>query len=144
MAEKSGIEGKMSGEKMLIAYHGDPKVKEKYLARVRAHAAADEIIHGIYWTGSKGCAVGCTIHSDNHAAYETELGIPRIIARLEDGIFEGLSNGRSKLWPEQFLSVARARRARVAVFARARRARSRIASRFARARARAAQSFSFR
>jgi hypothetical protein len=90
---------------MLIAYHNDPAIKEKYLARVRAHAAADEIAHGYYWKGGKGCAVGCTIHGSNHVKYETELGIPRILAKLEDGIFESLENGRSKAWPEQFLSA---------------------------------------
>ena len=54
------------------AFHGDPKVKTKYLKRVRAHRAADQIIHGTYWEDGKGCAVGCTIHSSDHAAYETE------------------------------------------------------------------------
>jgi hypothetical protein len=92
-------------EKTLIAFHGDPKIKKKYLKRLEAHRAADEIIKGQYWEGGKGCAVGCTVHSDNHAAYEDELGIPRILARLEDGIFENLQNGRAKDWPIQFLSV---------------------------------------
>src|SRR5690242_9395929 len=87
-----------------LAYHGDKEIKAKYLARVRAHIAADELIHGRYWENGKGCAVGCTIHSGNHASYETELGIPRILAKLEDGIFEALDNGRSKKWPEEFLS----------------------------------------
>jgi len=90
---------------VLIAFHGDKAIKEKYLARVEAHRVADEIIHGEYWRDGKGCAVGCTVHSSSHAAYETELGIPRLLARLEDGIFESIPNGRSKLWPEQFLSA---------------------------------------
>jgi hypothetical protein len=89
---------------MLLAFHGSQEVKEKYLSRVRAHIAADEVIHGTYWEKGKGCAVGCTIHSGNHKAYEKELGIPMILARLEDGIFESLENGRAKKWPEQFLS----------------------------------------
>jgi hypothetical protein len=89
----------------LLAYHGDPAIKAKYLARVAAHRAADEIIHGTYWEEGKGCAVGCTVHSASHAAYETELGIPRILARLEDGIFESMRNGDSMLWPERFLSA---------------------------------------
>lgn len=88
----------------LRAFHGQAEIKEKYLARVRAHVAADELIHGRYWENGKGCAVGCTVHSGDHSAYERELGIPRVLARLEDGIFEGLPNGRSKEWPEQFLS----------------------------------------
>jgi hypothetical protein len=89
----------------MLAYHSDPKLKAKYLSRVRRHRKADEIIHGVYWENGKGCAVGCTIHSANHYAYETELGIPTVLARLEDGIFESLPNGESKLWPEQFLSA---------------------------------------
>ena len=68
----------------LIAFHGKQSVKDFYIERVRAHAAADEIIHGKYWENGKGCAVGCTIHSRTHARYETELGIPLALARLED------------------------------------------------------------
>ncbi len=61
----------------------------------------------------KGCAVGCSIHSlniqlkknyetNNHKVYETALGIPEWLARLEDTIFEGLTVEESKLWPERF------------------------------------------
>jgi hypothetical protein len=91
----------------LLAYHGDPQIKEKYLARVRAHAAADEIVKGQYWQGGKGCAVGCTIHGSDHGTYETKLGIPRAVALLEDVIFEGLPNGKAKAWPERFLATIR-------------------------------------
>jgi hypothetical protein len=95
---------------MLVAFHNDPKIKDKYIARVKAHKAADEIIHGKYvqkyGKGQiKGCAVGCTLHSDDHGAYETELGIPRILARLEDGIFESLNSPRDTEWPLQFLEA---------------------------------------
>jgi hypothetical protein len=91
--------------KTIKAFHGDPEIKAKYLARVRAHRAADELIHGTYWVDGKGCAVGCTVHSSSHVAYETELGIPIILARLEDGIFEGLPNEDSMMWPEAFLDA---------------------------------------
>jgi hypothetical protein len=89
----------------LRAYHGDPAIKEKYLARVHAHAAADEIIHGSYWQNGKGCAVGCTIHGSSHYAYEIELGIPVELARLEDTLFEMQRNGKAKTFPERFLSA---------------------------------------
>lgn len=89
----------------MLAYHSDPKIKSRYLKRVRAHAKADEIIKGQYWENGRGCAVGCTIHSGNHSAYETELGIPRLLAKLEDGIFEGLPIEQAKVWPEKFLKV---------------------------------------
>ncbi len=89
----------------LIAYHNNPKVKATYLKRVRAHAKADEIVKGQYWKDGKGCAVGCTIHSKNHIAYETELGIPEWLARVEDTLFEGMPNARAKKWPAQFLAA---------------------------------------
>jgi hypothetical protein len=87
------------------AFLGKREVKEFYLSRVRAHREADQLIHGIYWQGGKGCAVGCTVHSGDHSAYERELGIPRILAKLEDGIFEALCNSSAMLWPERFLSA---------------------------------------
>ncbi len=86
------------------AFHNDASIKETYLARVRQHRAADELIHGKYWENGRGCAVGCTIHSSVHLAYEVELGIPRMLAWLEDRIFEGLPNAKSLEWPEAFLS----------------------------------------
>ena len=88
----------------MIAFHGDPKVKAKYLSRLKAHAKADEIQHGYYWENGKGCAVGCTIHSNSHKAYEKELGLPEWLARLEDRLFEGMGNGEAKKFPIQFLS----------------------------------------
>ena len=91
----------------LLAFHGDAAIKKKYLARVRAHAKADQIIKGQYWENGKGCAVGCTVHSDNHGAYQDELGIPEWLARLEDTLFEGLPNGHAAKFPAQFLSSIR-------------------------------------
>src|SRR3954465_7419950 len=91
----------------LLAFHGNPTIKEEYLARVIAHRDADEIIHGTYWEDGKGCAVGCTVHSGEHFAYVRELGIPVALARMEDRIFETLPNGHAKDWPIKFLSVIR-------------------------------------
>jgi hypothetical protein len=85
------------------AFHGKKEIKDEYLARVKAHAAADEIIKGTYWEEGMGCAVGCTIHGSDHGQYEVQLGIPRIIARLEDRIFEGLPLAQAKTWPLRFL-----------------------------------------
>ncbi len=87
----------------MLSYQSDPAVKAKYLARVDGHAAADEIIKGRYWEAGKGCAVGCTVHGASHDDFERMLGIPRMLAWLEDVIFEGLANKRAKLWPQQFL-----------------------------------------
>lgn len=43
----------------LVAFHNDPKIKTKYLKRVRAHQKADNLIRGEGWNNGKGCAVGC-------------------------------------------------------------------------------------
>lgn len=91
--------------KPMLAYHGSKELKRFYVGRVKAHREADELIKGTYWEGGKGCAVGCSIHSSEHSAYEAELGIPQALARIEDWIFEGLDNGHAQAWPGQFLSA---------------------------------------
>jgi hypothetical protein len=80
------------------------------LARVRAHRAADELIKRA--TGNQdaqgkwcGCAVACTLNRYNHAGYEDEMGIPRALAQIEDGIFENLPEPAHLDWPEQFLEA---------------------------------------
>jgi hypothetical protein len=89
--------------KPLIAFHGDPALKTKYLDRVEAHRQADEIIQGQYWDKGRGCGIGCTIHGSDHSLYEKKLGIPVAVARLEDAIFEGLPYGEAKGFPGAFL-----------------------------------------
>ena len=90
----------------MIAYHGKQEVKDLYLNRVEEHRKADQLIQGYgYWSDGKGCAVGCTLHSGNHRSYETELGIPKILAHLEARIFESLPKENARLWPGQFLAA---------------------------------------
>lgn len=72
------------------AFLDNPKIKTKYVKRVREHYKADEIVQGYYWENGKGCAVGCTIEGNQHNRYETELGIPSELAYLEDALFEEL------------------------------------------------------
>ena len=99
--------GVKTTEKAMIAYHGKEAEKESILAQLRAHAAADELVKGLYWEDGKGCAVGCTVHSGKHVEYETRFGIPEMLARLEDAIFEGLPSARAKKWPVRFMSAIR-------------------------------------
>jgi len=54
----------------LTAYHNNQANKDAIIGQLKLHCDADEIIKGQYWEDGKGCAVGCTIHSDNHAEYE--------------------------------------------------------------------------
>jgi hypothetical protein len=87
----------------IVAFHGDESIKLKYLVRVRAHRLADQIVKGQYWENGKGCAVGCTLHSGNHADFETELGIPGQLAYLQDVLFENLPIDEARMFPEHFL-----------------------------------------
>lgn len=87
------------------AFHNDEKIKSKYLARVRKHADADEIVKNNYLKNGKGCAIWCTIHKTKHSRYESELGVPEWLAHLKDRIFEGLPNERAKRWPLEFLEA---------------------------------------
>jgi hypothetical protein len=89
----------------MLAYHSDSNKKSAILKQLKAHAKADEIIKGRFWEYGKGCAVGCTIHSSEHLQYESRFGIPQMLARLEDCIFEGLPNGHAKKWPIEFMSA---------------------------------------
>ena len=89
----------------MLAYHSDNTIKTNILLQLEAHRAADQLAKGRYWEGGKGCAVGCTVHSGDHSEYERRFGIPQVLARLEDRIFEGLPNELSQVWPIRFMSV---------------------------------------
>lgn len=89
----------------LRAFHGSLEIKGKYLNRVMAHAAADRFVQGVTWKKGRGCAIGCTLENYNHALYETELGIPEWLARVEDMIFEKMPKDKAMEWPTKFLSA---------------------------------------
>ena len=93
--------------KKIIAFHGKVSLKKKYVARVKAHYKADEIVKGFYWEHGKGCAVGCTMEqsSNVHEEMEKVLGIPAELAFLEDTLFENLPNGTAKEFPLKFLQA---------------------------------------
>ena len=74
----------------LRAYHGDPAVKAKYVARFAEHRAADAVIQGQGYEDGRGCFVGCTLQYYDHSRFPIELGWPEWLARLADMIFEGL------------------------------------------------------
>jgi len=105
---------------MMLAFHNDPALKAFVLNELEVHKAADELVKGRYWEEGKGCALGCTLEAvrrfqgedatiahGNHALYESRLGIPEVLARLEDRIFENLGNDASQKWPLRFTSAIR-------------------------------------
>lgn len=91
----------------MIAFHGKQEKKDALIAQLESHYALDEIVKGVYWENGKGCAVGCTVHSGKHSLYASELGIPEVLARLEDCIFERARDAWSKEWPLRFIRSIR-------------------------------------
>jgi hypothetical protein len=106
-------------KQQVISFHGNAEIKEAKIIALNTHKELDNLIQRTYFDSSerKGCAVTCTMFtpeefasgevdtSNIHARYVTELGIPRIIARLEDKIFEGLPVAESKNWPLDFMNA---------------------------------------
>ena len=93
----------------MLSFHNDPQIKNQLIANLEEHKRLDHFMKGDYWNeeDQEGCAVGCTLvnfgeNPNNHSAYEKLFGIPRVIARLVDGVFEGLSVDDSKWWPLAF------------------------------------------
>ena len=48
---------------------------------------------------------GTFLFTDDHGIYERELGIPRILAELQDVIHEGLPDESFPNWPERFMEA---------------------------------------
>ena len=101
------------------------ELKSALVAEIRKHREHDQVIQGSYGTLGdpsglfRGCAVGCAIDSlfmvngyytpencyADHGIYERELGIPSILAELQDVIHEGLSDEIFPTWPERFMEA---------------------------------------
>ena len=107
----------------MIAYHGDETLKARLVAEMEAHRAQDQIVQGQYGAGDggdfRGCAVGCALHSlfhigvyerrtwDRHELFEPLAGIPQILARLCDKIFEGLPADEAPAFAVAFWAAPR-------------------------------------
>ncbi len=103
----------------LISFHGKQEIKDAKIADLKKHRELDNLMQKSYFDRDKqkGCAVTCTMFSpedfkslkvntsDIHGRYETQLGIPRIIARLEDRVFEGMPIDAAKEWPLTFIEA---------------------------------------
>lgn len=101
----------------MLTYNNDPALKAAFLAEVRRHQDADQIVKGAYgeivdgkW---RGCAIGCAIHSLNtiqgtnylpaqHEALEVSGLWPVGLSHLEDVIFEHLPVDKAVKWPLRF------------------------------------------
>jgi len=90
------------------AYHGSPALKEELLARVAVHAASNDIPKrdGSTRRPSPFHAPGATSWvRDSAAPYlamERQWGIPQMLARLEDVIYQGIPYSDAMAWPRRF------------------------------------------
>ena len=75
----------MTMKTTLRAFHNDPSIKDSLLARLRDDAAHGRIVERQDWEDREGCAVG----GSDHMLYESEYGIPAVLAHIEDTIHEG-------------------------------------------------------
>ena len=89
----------------MLSFFGSQCLKDAVVARVREHQRLDQIAQQIYWDGSKGCAIGCVLHSDEHMAFEQQLGLPVFLAYMDEHIFESLPLDEAKAWPLRFIEA---------------------------------------
>jgi len=66
--------------------------------QVAAHVAADSIAQGVYWDihDKRGCFIGCLAHSDDPGINEQTYGLPVMIQRIAESIFEKLPENEAK------------------------------------------------
>ena len=65
---------------------------------VAAHVAADTIVQGIYWDEEthRGCFIGCLAHDNDPAVNEAAYGLPIMLQRIAESIFEALPVDEAK------------------------------------------------
>ena len=94
---------------------------EELIPLADAHRAADEYVSGTYeWVGG-ACAVGCTVHdairlgklpadtgAGDHRAVARATGLPEMVWRLANRVFEGLPAADQPAWTPRFLRAAAA------------------------------------
>jgi thioredoxin 1 len=80
----------VSSKKKYRAFHGDASIRDNAVARLAKHIDASEVVSSpqpLYDEAARRYSIiGATIHSENMAQYEAELGIPESVARLHEQI----------------------------------------------------------
>jgi hypothetical protein len=66
--------------------------------QVATHVVADSIAQGIYWDkrSKRGCFIGCLAHSDDPGINEQTYGLPVMVQRIAESIFEALPDNEAK------------------------------------------------
>ena len=74
------------------------KNTDKLRQEVAAHVAADAIVQGVYWdvVRKQGCFFGCLAKSDDPTINEATYGLPVMVQRIAENIFEALPADEAK------------------------------------------------
>ena len=84
---------------MNIGYNGNAIMQQFVIDQIAAHEAHDEIMQGRYWANGKGCFIGCIAHDNSAEKVEEMTGMPVMLTRIAEGIFETLPNDIAKGFP---------------------------------------------
>jgi len=65
---------------------------------VAEHIAADAVVQGSYWdpNSERGCFIGCLAHSNDPSVPERVYGLPVMVQRIAESIFEALPAGDAR------------------------------------------------
>ena len=86
----------------MLAYHNDPTIKKQVLEQLQRHYDAEEIVREKCRDDGKGFSMSSIFKlAENFNTF----GMPKVLAHLEDAIFEGLPNEEAKNWPIRFMSA---------------------------------------
>lgn len=71
---------------------------EHLAATVAEHIKADAVFQGMYWDeeDQKGCFIGCLVHGNKPDLIEERYGIPVMITKIAEAIFERLPADEAK------------------------------------------------
>jgi hypothetical protein len=116
-----------------LTYYGDPDLKARLVANMRAHREADRLTQGNYFDAADigapaGCAIGCTVadilaaekgltlaefaDSDDRPTgpewreeWSRVTGLPIWLAAADDNLFELQSQEAARDWPVRLLEA---------------------------------------
>lgn len=103
-----------------LAFQGLPAKKELLVTKMETYRWRNQLVHWTFGSADEegrfyGCALGCSLHIlygiagsggvqeyGDHKQYETLAGVPTVLARLHDHIFERLPDGESEEFAVNF------------------------------------------
>ena len=74
------------------------KNTDKLRQEVATHVAADSVTQGVYWDieTKRGCFIGCLAKRDDPSLNEATYGLPVMVQRIAENIFEALPANEAK------------------------------------------------